>query len=436
MARRLPLVIWMNGIRVGVWKPPTSDASTFQYDREWMEAPERRVLSLSLPFTPGNIPHHGKVVTNFFDNLLPDREEIRRRIKARYGTASIKSFDLLSAIGRECVGAVQMLPEGERPEGFNRIVGEPLDEMGVENALLAALSGDPLTGEGMEEEFRISLAGAQEKTAMLFHEGQWWRPKGATPTTHIFKLPLGLVGNQQMDMNDSVENEWLCARLMNAFGLKTAPCEILQFGERKILSVERFDRMLMQGPWIARLPQEDFCQVLGVSGSSKYESHGGPGIADILRILDASSQAGADKISFVKSQIIFWLLAATDGHAKNFSIFHERGGTYRLAPFYDILSVWPVIGNGVHRLPMRRAELAMGVRGKNLHRKILEIKPYHWDWAARLAGIGDAKNLIRETVDQIPEVLKSVENDLPERFPEKLKNTIFEGIKKQSEKLR
>ena len=67
---------------------------------------------------------------------------------------------------------------------------------------------------------------------------------------------------------------------------------------------------------------------------------------DILRVLDGSSRAAEDKQAFVKAQMVFWMLAAVDGHAKNFSIFHERGGSYRLTPFYDVLSAWPIIGRG------------------------------------------------------------------------------------------
>ena len=432
---RSQLIIWMNGIRVGVWSPPVSNASSLQYDPAWIESPERRVLSLSLPFTPGNIPMRGRMVTDFFDNLLPDTEEIRRRIMTRYGTRSTKPFDLLSAIGRECVGAIQLLSEGETPEGFDRIEGEVLDEKGVEQALNAAISGSPLMAMD-EEEFRISIAGAQEKTAFLFHKGCWWRPSGSTPTTHIFKLPLGLIGNLQVDMQGSVENEWISSRIMNAFGLKTAQCEILRFGERKVLSVERFDRALMDGSWIARLPQEDFCQALGVPVTQKYENQGGPGIAKILGVLNASSTSVEDKRAFVKAQIVFWLMAATDGHAKNFSIFHERGDTYRLTPFYDVLSMWPVIGHGSGLLDLRRATMAMGLKGKSLHRKIQEIRPYHWDEAARLAGLVKASDLIEEIIEQAPGVLEHVDRETPPDFPGKIRDAIFEGIRSQTEKLR
>ena len=421
---------------MGVWSPPVSNASSFQYDPAWIESPERRVLSLSLPFTPGNIPLRGKMVTDFFDNLLPDTEEIRRRIMTRYGTRSTKPFDLLAAIGRECVGAIQLLPEGETPEGFDWIEGEVLDEKGVEQALNAAISGSPLMAMDEEDEFRISIAGAQEKTAFLFHKGRWWRPYGSTPTTHIFKLPLGLVGNLQVDMQGSVENEWISSRIMNAFGLKTAQCEILRFGDRKVLSVERFDRALVDGSWIARLPQEDFCQALGVPVTQKYENQGGPGIAKILGVLNASSTSVEDKRAFVKAQIVFWLMAATDGHAKNFSIFHERGDTYRLTPFYDVLSMWPVIGHGSGLLDLRRATMAMGLKGKSLHRKIQEIRPYHWDEAARLAGLVKASDLIEEIIEQVPGVLEHVDRETPPDFPGKIRDAIFEGIRSQTEKLK
>jgi serine/threonine-protein kinase HipA len=370
-------------------------------------------------------------VTNFFDNLLPDSDAIRRRIRSRYATASTDAFDLLSAIGKECVGAVQLLPEGESPKGFDRIEGKRLDDLGVENAIAAALSGDQLSGRESADDFRISIAGAQEKTALLNYQDRWWRPHGATPTTHILKLPLGVIGNLQVDMQDSVENEWLCSRIMQAFGLETASCEIARFGSRKVLVVKRFDRAWQDGRWIARLPQEDFCQALGVTGVNKYENEGGPGMQDILRVLDASSRADQDKRAFFKAQLVFWLLAATDGHAKNFSIFHEQGGTHRLAPFYDVLSAWPVIGHAAGLLDLHKAELAMAVRGKSSHRKLLEIKSRHWHETARMAGMGDASAWIEQVIADTPKVVERVNGQLPEGFPGRVSDPIFLGLQQQ-----
>ena len=425
----LTLAIWMNGERVGSWTQ-TRGSHMLQYDAAWAGAAAGRALSLSLPFTPDNAPHRGATVANYFDNLLPDSDTIRARIRSKFATATTSAFDLLSAIGRDCVGAVQLLPEGEPPAGFDRIDCEPLTETDVEQAIVASLSGARALGRENPDDFRISLAGAQEKTALLFHRGKWRRPLRATPTTHILKLPLGLVGNLQMDMRDSVENEWLCSRIMRAFGLDIAACEILRFGGQKVLAVERFDRARQPGGWIARLPQEDFCQAFGLPSAQKYEADGGPGMGRILQVLNSSSQAQADKRAFLKAQIVFWLLAAVDGHAKNFSIFHERDGTYRLTPFYDVLSAWPVIGRGKGKIDWHKAGMAMAVRGKNAHWKLKEIKKSHWDATARAAGLGDASGLLGEIAAQIPRVIQEVIRELPEKFPDELAGAIFSGMRR------
>ena len=433
-----PLVVWINGQTVGEWSVREGE-HRFQYASDWIDSPAARRLSLSLPMTPGNVAQRGAVVQNYFDNLLPDSDPIRTRLQGRFATPSTDAFDLLEAIGRECVGAVQLLPPGATPTGFDRIEAEALDDAGVERAIDASMATGRVLGQRDDAEFRISIAGAQEKTALLQCEGRWFRPLHATPTTHILKLPLGRVGNMQADMRDSVENEWLCSRVMSAFGLPTAHCEIATFGARKALVVQRFDRapqaMGSDAEWIARLPQEDFCQALGVPGSQKYEADGGPGMRDILRVLDASSNATADKRAFVKAQMVFWLLAATDGHAKNFSIFLERGGGYRLTPFYDVLSAWPVIGQGANLIAPQKAKLAMALRSKSAHWGLADIQARHWDGVAKLAGLGDAHALCDELIAELPGVLQSVEAQLPAGFPARLANTIFEGIKTTARRL-
>lgn len=421
------LTIWMNGERVGTWTQARG-TDVLQYDATWVASPAGRALSLSLPFTPGNAPHRGGVVANFFDNLLPDSDAIRARIRSRFGANSTSTFELLSAIGRDCAGAVQLLPEGASPVGFDRIEAEPLDDIAVEKIIAASLSPARILGQAVEpDDFRISIAGAQEKTALLFHRGKWRRPLGSTPTTHILKLPLGLVGHLQMDMKHSVENEWLCMKLMQAFGLPAPKCEMAVFGSRKVLAVERFDRLRQAGGWIARLPQEDFCQALGLPSSMKYEADGGAGMRDILHVLNASSCAADDKRAFLKAQIVFWLLAATDGHAKNFSLFLERGGTYRLTPFYDVLSAWPVIGNGANQISWRKAKLAMCVRSKNAHWKLSEIIPRHWDAIARIAGLDGATELLEEVSAQMPAAIAEAHRQVPKGFPQEVLDKILIG---------
>ncbi|GAB3479643.1 type II toxin-antitoxin system HipA family toxin [Polaromonas eurypsychrophila] len=434
------LAVWTNGERVGTWSLIDGE-HRFQYADAWPASPAARPLSLSLPLTPNNVPHRGNVVLHFFDNLLPDSDTIRRRLRDKFATGSTDTFALLAAIGRDCVGAVQLLPLGEEPTSFDRIESAPLDEAGVEHAINTAVTGGRVIGMLEADDFRISIAGAQEKTALLWHAGHWRRPLGATPTTHIFKLPLGLVGNMRADMSDSVENEWLCARLLAAFGMPVAKCEPAIFGKRKVLVVERFDRALQTPPagneWLARLPQEDFCQALGVSGERKYESEGGPGIRAILRQLEISNRANEDRLTFVKAQLAFWLMAATDGHAKNFSIFLERGGGFHMTPLYDVLSVWPIMGTGPNQVHPRRAKLGMAIRSnlgsKNTHYYLHEIRTRHWQLLARQSGVPDAFDHMVALVLQVPDALDRVAAQLPPGFPQRVFKPIRAGMLAQAE---
>ena len=68
------------------------------------------------------------MVSFFFENLLPDSSEIRQRVKNRYEAASLSAFDLLTEIGRDCVGAIQILPEEKHPSTVETIEGWALDE--------------------------------------------------------------------------------------------------------------------------------------------------------------------------------------------------------------------------------------------------------------------------------------------------------------------
>lgn len=438
------LQVWMNGLQVGVWSTLRTGTPVLRYDERWVHADEGRALSLSLPFTASG-EHRGDVVTHYFDNLLPDSAAIRRRLRSRFRARSMGAFDLLAAVGRDCVGAVQLLPAGEEPTGWNRVESEPMNEAAVERMLAAVTSDAPL-GQRDDEDLRLSIAGAQEKTALLRIGNRWHRPLGATPTTHILKLPMGLVGNMRADMSTSVENEWLCSRIVRALGLPMADSEIVQFGSAKVLVVKRFDRRWFgiaegadsktrfrppAGAWIARLPQEDFCQALGVGPDRKYQSDGGPSMLDCLAVLANSEQAADDRAAFVLAQFAFWLLAATDGHAKNFSIQHRRGGRFGLTPLYDVLSAWPVIGDGANRVPYQRAKLAMGVKASNLHARLQELQPRHWHRVATTAGAG-AWARMTAMADGLADALDAVEQELPDHFPTQLWQAVSAGARRHA----
>ena len=436
-SRSRALNVWMNGELVGVWRLPSRRAPEFVYDPAWLESPAFRPLSLSLPAMSLSPIVRGEQVNAYFDNLLPDSEAIRRRLQQRFKTPSREAFDLLAAVGRDCVGAVQLLPVDESPADVTRIEARPLDDAAVERALIHATSSSGWPGQAEEDDLRISIAGAQEKTALLWHEGRWCRPSGATPTTHLFKLPLGLVGNRQADMRTSVENEWLCARLLQAFDIPVARSEIKVFGQQKCLVVERFDRKLhSSGAYWLRLPQEDFCQATGTPPHLKYEADGGPGMVDICKLLAHSEDRDTDLRTFFKTQILFWMLRATDGHAKNFSLFLLPGGRYRMTPMYDVLSAWPVIGNGADQIPPQRVKLAQAWLGKNKHYLAESIQLRHFDMTARKCGVGgQARDVVEELVGTVPQAIAALSSILPPGFPRGVADAILGGLQGSADRL-
>ncbi|WP_311966838.1 HipA N-terminal domain-containing protein [Bradyrhizobium australiense] len=147
----------------------------------------------------------GKAVTAVFDNLLPDLDALRRRVAQKVGAAGTDAYSLLAAIGRDCVGALQFVAEDDDRHGDGHtIAGDAVDDEAIEK-LLKGLAQAPL-GLTRDDDFRISLGGAQEKTALLRNGGKWLKPHGTTPTTHIFKTQIGELPNG-IDLSNSVENE-------------------------------------------------------------------------------------------------------------------------------------------------------------------------------------------------------------------------------------
>lgn len=427
------LTLWANGELVGRWTLTARGDMELHYDASWMASPRGRPISLSLPFSLHNEPLTGPHVAHYFEGLLPDSDTLRRRVAERFRTGSTAAFDLLAAIGRDCAGALQLLPEGELPVGVDRIEGVVVDEAAIERHLLDVVTPERFAAaRDPDDDFRISLAGAQEKDAFLWWNGQWMKPRGATPTTHIFKMPLGLVGGRRADFSTSVDNEWLCLRLLTAYGLPTAQAHIATFGRQRVLVVERFDRVKSSdGTRLLRLMQEDFCQATGTSPHIKYENEGGPGLAPLFTLVQQSLDAERDLRTLMASQILFWMLRAPDGHAKNFSIQLQAGaaGRFRLAPLYDVMSAHPVIGDGPNQWAARELKLAMALLGKNRHYLMHTIQRRHFNSTAKKLGFGEtAEPLLQELVGRTPAVVAQVQNELPEGFSQQVADQILDGL--------
>ncbi|ART83342.1 serine/threonine protein kinase [Oceanisphaera profunda] len=431
------LTIAMNGYQVGTLYRSSSGTHEFWYHQDWLDMPGSRPISLSLPL--GKQRFKGEEVYNFFDNLLPDKMQTRQRIVARHQAASSQPFDLLAKIGMDSVGALQIYPASQQPEGVRSIHCKKLTQSALLNILQGYQSNAPLGMISGEEDFRISIAGAQEKTALLKQNENWYLPLGSTPTTHIIKLPIGTIQSHShtIDLSTSVENELVCLRLAGALGLEVAAADILDVRGFRALSVARFDRRRSSdGQWIMRLPQEDFCQVLGVSPGLKYESDGGPNIVKIMSYLLGSAQPEQDRATFMLAQVVFWLLAATDGHAKNFSVFLLPNGAFRLTPLYDILSAYPVMGGS--GLSERKIKMAMALQGSSgRHYQWYNLFPRHFLTTARAAGFDETamQTILDDVRDRVPTAINSVRQSLPENFPADISEVIFSGVEKRAKRL-
>lgn len=417
MGRRplhVPLRVYLNNRLVGQLSKASNGATSFRYDDGWLTRRGAFPISLSLPLRED--AYRGEPVNAVFENLLPDSEALRRRVAEKVGARGIDAYSLLARIGRDCVGALQFIAGDDEVADTETLSGEAVDDGDIER-LLKNLAQTPL-GLSRDDDFRISVAGAQEKTALLWHEGRWFKPHGTTPTTHIFKTQIGTLPNG-VDLTNSVENEFYCLTLAQAFGLPVNATRIATFGETKALVIERFDRRMTESGRLIRLPQEDCCQALSVPPTLKYENEGGPGMAAILNLLKGSDMPAHDQKIFLVAQMLFWIMGATDGHAKNFSVFLTPGGGYQLTPLYDILTAQPSLA--LNQIVRKQMKLAMAV-GKSRHYRIDQIHPRHFIQTAAAVKLPD--NVVNSAMAHIAEhgerAFARMTELLPLGFPEEI----------------
>ncbi len=412
--------------KVGRYARAPDGATSFRYDPDWLSSERAFPISLSMPLSDRVWSGEGAI--SYFDGLLPDDRTVREKIAAREHAESAGIFDLLAVIGRDCVGALRFAPEGADPGDPTKMTCRPVSDDEIA-ARLASLGTNPLGLSADEDEFRISIAGVQEKTAFLWIDEQWQLPLGPTPTSHIFK-PAMKEGPRGADFSDTPWNEWLCLILCRALGVGTANAEVHMFDGKPVMVVERFDRTWRAGV-LYRLPQEDLCQALGVPPTRKYQSDGGPGIVDVMSFLNGAIAPYEDRLTFMKAQIVFWLLAAIDGHAKNFSIFLTPGG-YRLTPLYDVMSAAPY-----PQFPAQKVKLAMAIGNKGYYR-LSQIQLRHFYQTGKKAG------LLEKDMDSIFSDLNArMENAITEAtalavdagMPEATLGPILEGVRKRASML-
>ncbi len=354
------LVVLIGGAEAGRVHSVRNARLRFEYVDAWRRRDDAPYLSLSMPL--GTTAHGHDAIHAYLWGLLPDNEHVLTRWGQRFQVSPRSAFGLLSHVGEDCAGAVQLL-RPERHEdpavaGPRRI--EWLSDSDVA-ARLRDLRADQAAWRGPSDTGQFSLAGAQPKTALFMENDRFGVPEGRTPTTHILKPPL-------RDRPGHVENEHLCLALAREVGLAAATSEVRRFDDEVAIVITRYDRVRhgARGP-VLRVHQEDMCQALAVLPAAKYQSEGGPTprrIAELLR--EHSERPDEDVPAFFDALAFNWLTAGTDGHAKNYSLLHAAGGRVRLAPLYDLASALLYPG-----LDPQRLRLAMKVGSKYRIRDIV-----------------------------------------------------------------
>ena len=368
---------------------------SFAYDRVWREDPAAFPLSISMPLR--STPFGSRAIQPWLAGLLPDDEELRRAWAVRFKVSRGNVFHLLGEVGEDCAGAVQFV----RPERLAEAIGSgspavewlTTEEIGER---LAEIRFDPSLNRRPSDRGRFSLPGVQPKTALLYEDGRWGLPAGATPTTHILKP-------ENARFPGLVENEHLCLRLAGAVGLPAAKSRMERFGDQLTLVVTRYDRQKRDSGWM-RLHQEDFCQALGLPPERKYENEGGPTVRAMLDLLRAeSAQPDEDCRTLARAMMLNWLLGATDSHAKNFSLLVGPAGHTRLAPLYDVASFFP------YAKEPRTLKLSNRIAGKY---RLRDIGRRQWERFREENGLPwDPVSVCRELADRLLEALPTVVTD-------------------------
>jgi serine/threonine-protein kinase HipA len=385
------LVVWMHGQPVAELSRLRGRLSMVYTEAAREGFPTNTpLLSVSLPLSSGSIPHDR--VLPFFEGLLPEGEA-RRMLAYDFRLQEDDVFGLLARLGRDCAGALVLLPAGEHPIGPVETAPHVLSMQQVTRRL-QDLSLAPL---GVDEQVRISLAGVQQKMVLSYlNTGDWALPVDGRPSTHILKR-----GDPRFP--EMVANEAFCLAIGRHVGMNVVQSGLLDCPE-PILVVTRYDRTATPDGRIFRIHQEDLTQAFGLRATHKYEERGGPSLRAIARLLRERSPGTACREHLLDITMLNMVVGNGDAHAKNFSLLHPEPGVVKLAPAYDILST-------LH-YPQADVRPGMDVNGK---RSLLEISAHDVIEEAMSWGLREQR--IRERVLEIlgrfPQAIERAASEVP-----------------------
>jgi len=317
---------------------PVTNLFSFEYDLAWARDPAGFALGPVLPFAAPageSAETASRRVRHFFENLLPEGQALDDAARA-HGVAASNPMGLLAALGGETSGSLRLLPVGASPEDLDRRREVTHDEL---SRRLHARDEQPFSV--WDGKVRLSIAGHQDKLAVLVEDGRWFLVEGpGLASTHILKPPPA-----RPAIADLPYNEFACMRLARAVRLPVADVELVHVPEA-VLVVRRFDRRV-RGATVDRLHVIDGCQALGLPSGHKYERpYGSTGeVAKVragaslpalfaLSATFAAPLAGA--VALLRWVIFQVLVGNTDAHAKNVSFFAGPEGL-SVAPAYDVV---------------------------------------------------------------------------------------------------
>jgi serine/threonine-protein kinase HipA len=230
-----------------------------------------------------------------------------------------------------------------------------------------------------------------------------------TPSTHILKPEIAR-------FPDTVPNEAFCMRLAARLGLPVAGVEIVATnGGHRLIAVVRYDRSVGADGTVERLHQEDLCQATGTPPHQKYQDDGGPSLRRIAEILRSVDPDGLPRL--LRAVVLNVVIGNGDAHAKNFSLLHERTGSLRLAPLYDLMSTL-VYGDDSLAMPVNGVRRMTGVG-----RQQLVNEASTWGMAGRSAA-----SVVGDLLDRAPAAAEAALADTPE-MPEAFAGAITRHLR-------
>lgn len=375
------LIVMVEGVIMGRVYEQTDHGGTlsFRYEPSWIDLKDAFPLSVSMPLTEA--PYRQRFIKTFLSNLLPENPVVLEAWEKKYHVSRNNPFGLLKHVGEDVSGAIQFvqpdrLAEYQNP-GPAQIQWLSMAELTDRMALLRK---DAAAFRLANDQGRMSLAGAQAKTALYFDGQRWGVPTGRMPTSHILKPRIP-------GFDDIVENEHLCQDIAARCGLAAARSFVLELDE-PVIVIERFDRLQHPDPEriLRRVHQEDMCQALQKLPSEKYQESRGPGIETIVRLLRAVSTADQEDVSrFLDANIFNYLIGGTDAHAKNYSLLFGTNQQVRLSPLYDVSTQLPYQDQIPQRLAMKVGRFY----------EIASIRLADWQSLARQCRLDEAQVIDR-----------------------------------------